>query len=81
MSATVVFTIVMTLIPIIDLVVADIFTPCTKEARYVKRGAMTTKKHVNLNCIKQPDISEQFVNAIIEKLENLDLNSTKLCNE
>ena len=32
--------------------------------------------HVNLNYLKQPDISERFVNTTLEKLENLDLNST-----
>ena len=45
-------------------------------ARYEKRAALSTKKHVNLNHLKQPNISERFVNTILEKLENLDLNST-----
>ena len=59
------------------LVIADICTPCTKEARYVKRAAISTKRHVNLNCcLKRPDISKGFVNATLEKLENIDLNFT-----
>ena len=45
-------------------------------ARYVKGAAISIKKHVNLNYLKQPDISERFVNTNLEKLENLDLNST-----
>ena len=57
------------------LVLADICTPCSKMARYVKRAAVFTKKHVNLNYLKQHDISERFVNTTLEKLENLDLNS------
>ena len=57
------------------LVIVDICSPCTKVARYVKRGAISTKKHVNLNCLKQPNISEWFVNTTLEKLENLDVNS------
>ena len=28
-----------------------------------------------MNYLKQPDISEQFVNTTLENLENLDLNS------
>ena len=59
-----------------QLVITDICTPCTKVARYVKWAAISTKKHVNLNYLKQPDISERFVNTTFEKLENLDLNST-----
>ena len=58
------------------LVIADIYTICNKVARYEKRAALSTKKHVNLNYLKQPNISERFVNTILEKLENLDLNST-----
>ena len=42
----------------------------------MKRAAISTKKHVKLNYLKQPDISERFVNTTLEKLENLDLNST-----
>ena len=42
----------------------------------MKWAAVSTKNNVNLNCLKQCDISEQFVNTILEKLENLDLNST-----
>ena len=72
MSATAVFTIAMILITII----ADICSPCTEVTRYVKRAAISTKKHVYLNYLKQPDISERFVNTTLEKLENLDLNST-----
>ena len=45
-------------------------------ARYVKRAETSTKKHVNLNCLKQPGIRERFVNNTRGKLENLDLNST-----
>ena len=33
------------------------------------------KKHVNLNYLKQPDISVRFINTTLEKLENLNLNS------
>ena len=58
------------------LFIADICTPCTTVARYVKQAAISTKKHVNLNCLKQPDISERFVNTTLETLESLDLNST-----
>ena len=58
------------------LVITDICTVCTKVARYVKWAAISTKKHVNLNCLKQSGISERFVNTTFEKLENLDLNST-----
>ena len=45
-------------------------------ARYVKRAAMSAKKHVNLNYLKQSDISEWFANTTLEKLGDLDLNST-----
>ena len=31
----------------------------------------------NLNGLKQPDISERFVNTTCEKLEHIDLNSVK----
>ena len=58
------------------LIIADICTPCTKAARYVKRAAISTKYHVTLNYLKQPDISERFVSTTLEKLENLYLNST-----
>ena len=58
------------------LVLANICTSCTNVARYVKQAAISMKNHVNFNCLKQPDISERFVNTILEKLENLDLNST-----
>ena len=43
--------------------------------RYVKRAAISTEKHINLNYLKQPDISKRFVNTTLKKLENLDLNS------
>ena len=55
------------------LVIADICTPCTKVTRHVKRAAVSTKNHVNLNCLKQPNISQRFVNTTLEKLENLNL--------
>ena len=55
------------------LVIADICTPCTKLARYVRQAGTSTKKHVNLNYLKQPDISERFINTTTEKLEHLDL--------
>ena len=55
------------------LVIADICTPCTKLARYVKQAGTSTKKHVNLNYLKQTDISERFINTTTEKLEHLDL--------
>ena len=58
------------------LVIADICTPCTKVARYVKQAVISTKKYVNASYVIQPDISERFVNATFEKLENLDLNFT-----
>ena len=60
------------------LVMVDICTPCTKVARYVKWGATSTKNYVGLNCVKQPDIIERFVNTTIEKLENLDLTQLNL---
>ena len=53
-----------------------ICTSCTKVARYVKRAVISTKNLVNLNYLKQHDISERLVNTALEKLENLDLNST-----
>ena len=53
--------------------IAESCTPCTKVARYVKRAAISTKEHVKLNYLKQPDISERFVNTTLEKLEK---NST-----
>ena len=56
------------------LVIADICTPCTKVARCVKWAAISNKKHVNLNCLKQLDISERFINTTLEKLEKLDIN-------
>ena len=58
------------------LVIVDICAPCTKFARYVKQTAIYTKMPVNLNYLKQPDISELFVNTFLEKLKNLDLSST-----
>ena len=45
-------------------------------ARYVKWEAISTKKNGDLNYLKQPDISERFVNTTLEKLKKPDLNST-----
>ena len=42
----------------------------------MKRAVISTKKHVNLDYLKQPDIGERCVKTILEKLKNLDLNST-----
>ena len=58
------------------LVIADISTPCTKLGRYVKRTVNTKKKFLNMNCLKQPEICERFVNKVSEKLESIDLDST-----
>ena len=58
------------------LVIADICTPCTKVARYVKWTAISTNKHVNWNYLKQLKQSERLVNTTLKMLENLDLNST-----
>ena len=44
--------------------------------RYVKRAAISTKNHANLNYLKQLDISERYVIITLKKLEKLDLNST-----
>ena len=46
---------------------------CTALARYMKWTAISTKKHVDLNCLKQPDISEKFVNTNLKKLKKLNL--------
>ena len=37
---------------------------------------MSAKTYVNLNHLKQSDISEWFANTTLEKLGDLDLNST-----
>ena len=42
----------------------------------MKRAVISTKKHIHLDYLKQPDISERCVKTILEKLKNLDLNST-----
>ena len=59
-----------------QLVIADVCTLCTKVARYVKWAAISAKEHINLNYVKQPAISEWFVNTTLKKLENLNPNST-----
>ena len=34
------------------------------------------KKHIKLNYLKQPDISERFINTTLEKSENFDPKCT-----
>ena len=37
-----------------SLAIADICTPCTKMVWYVKQAAISTKRLLNMSCLKQP---------------------------
>ena len=58
------------------LAVAHLNTPCTKVARHITRTMKKKKKCLDLASLNQPEIQFNFINAAVENLKTLPLNTT-----
>ena len=57
------------------LVIANIKTPCTKTARYVKRKHKAQTKRLDYSAFNNPDTLERFKNTVSENLNSVDLET------